>query len=153
MGPLKPRSASATSELPSGWRARVVVGLQCVTLRVCPVPRCQRLRKCCGPLNLDRPPPPTRLHEMGVRFNFGERQVRTKVKVANSRRQLCSLYFNYVIRRSTRVYEFSVACYQVLFWPRVSPALRRFTSIPVKSNVDNSTSCAGLIIQIGFWVL
>lgn len=151
MVPLKPRSASATSELPSGWRARVVVvGLQCVTLRVCPVPRCQRLRKCCGPLNLDRPPPPTRLHEMGVRFNFGERQVRTKVKVANSRKQLCSLYFNYVVRRSTRCTNLVLLAYQVLFGPRVSPALRRFMSITVKSNVDNSTSCAGLIIQIGF---
>lgn len=48
------------------------------------------------------PPPPTRLHDIGIWFNFGESEENRKVKVANSRKQLCCLYFNYVVRRSTR---------------------------------------------------
>lgn len=68
-------------------------------MMVCPVARCQFLKKCWGRLDLD---PLTRLHVTGVWSNFAEREVHRRVQAANSRKQFCCLYFNYVAGRGLR---------------------------------------------------
>lgn len=92
-----------------------------MTLKVCPVSRCQFLKKCRGRPNLYSL---TRLSVIGVWSNFGEREVHREVKVANSRKQFCRLCFNYVVSHGAPCINAVLLAVKCSLNPKYPPVLK-----------------------------